>query len=156
MCIYIYIYIFHQSKQKRNLFVLIVFDSGEENIFLQGYCSLLVIIRNSLMWLHTLLSYMNEFLNAFLRCKHCWHKPTSWCIVCAHAKRERERVGLFWDEVRDQVMKIWVSERERERERWAIWDEVRVQVMKIWVLWGTVKPANYGTVVIVFSKHELV
>ena len=154
MCIYIYIYIFHQSKQKRNLFVLIVFDSGEENIFLQGYCSLLVIIRNSLMWLHTLLSYMNEFLNAFLRCKHCWHKPTSWCIVCAHAKRERESWAILgWGQGSSNED---MSLRERERERWAIWDEVRVQVMKIWVLWGTVKPANYGTVVIVFSKHELV
>ena len=117
---YIYIYIFHQSKQKRNLFVLIVFDSGEENIFLQGYCSLLVIIKNSLMWLHTLLSYMNEFLNAFLRCKHCWHKPTSWCIVCAHAKRERESwVILGWGQGssnedmsfvgNDKVSKLWYS-----------------------------------------------
>ena len=154
VCIYIYIYIFHQSKQKRNLFVLIVFDSGEENIFLQGYCSLLVIIKNSLMWLHTLLSYMNEFLNAFLRCKHCWHKPTSWCIVCAHAKRERKSwVILGWGQGSSNED---MSLRERERERWAIWDEVRVQVMKIWVLWGTIKSANYGTVVIVFSKHELV
>ena len=114
MCIYIYIYIFHQSKQKRNLFVLIVFDSGEENIFLQGYCSLLVIIKNSLMWLHTLLSYMNEFLNAFLRCKHCWHKPTSWCIVCAHAKRERKSwVILGWGQGSSNED---MSLRERERE----------------------------------------
>ena len=101
----------HQSKQKRNLFVLMVFDSGEVSLFLQGYRPLLVLIRNSLMWLRTLLSYMNEFLNAFRHCKHCWHKPASWCIVCARA--ERERVGLFWDEVRVQVMKIWERERER-------------------------------------------
>ena len=26
--------------------------------------------------------------------------------LCVHMQRERERVGLFWDEVRVQVMKI--------------------------------------------------
>lgn len=113
--VYVCFFFLHQSKQKRNLFVLMVSDSGEVSVFLQGYRPLLVLMGNSLMWLHTLLSYMNEFLNAFLHCKHCWHKRALWCIVCTRSERkretERERVELLWDEVRVQVMK-----RERERE----------------------------------------
>lgn len=69
--VYVCFFFLHQSKQKRNLFVLMVFDSGEVSVFLQGYRPLLVLMGNSLMWLHTLLNYMNEFLNAFLHCKHC-------------------------------------------------------------------------------------
>ena len=116
--IYIYIYIFfffHQSKQKRNVFVLMVFDSGEVSVFFQGYRPLLVLIGNSLMWLHTLLSYMNEFLNAFLHCKHYWHKPASWCIVCARAEGERERereLGcLAWGQGSSNVDMSFVGER---------------------------------------------